>query len=336
MKTSQIRRQQGLTMIELMVAITLGLMILAGVSAIFVRNSRTGEEIRKANQQTENGRYASGLLADDLKNAGYLAEFDPSLLSTPSAPNPCATDLPSLKAGMAMPVQAYDNGATVPSCISDHKTGTDIIVVRRASTCALGQAGCDAAVSGAVYMQASGCNSATELSSGDFTTFFRMDTDLAQLDRKRVDCSSTPAPVYRYRVHIYFIANNYKSGDGIPTLKRVEVDPSGNTLVPLVEGIEDLQVEYGVDNVTALPGSLTGTPASYTSSPASDEAMRNVVAARLHLLARSTTPSMGYVDTRTYALGPGVSYTPSGAAAAYKRHVYETAVRINNTAGRNL
>ena len=335
MKASQIRRQQGLTMIELMVAMTLGLMILAGVSAIFVRNSRTGEEIRKANQQIENGRYASGLLADDLKNAGYLGEFDPSPLSTPTAPDPCATDLPSLKAGMAMPVQAYDNGATVPTCISDYKTGTDIIVVRRASTCALGQAGCDAAVSGAVYMQASGCNSPTELGSGIVTNFYAMNTDLAQLTRKRVDCT-TLAPIYKYRVHIYFIANNDRSGDGIPTLKRLEVDPSGNTLVPLVEGIEDLQVEYGVDNVTALPGSLTGTPASYTSSPVSDVAMRYVVAARLHLLARSTTPSMGYVDTRTYALGPGVSYTPSGAAAAYKRHVYETAVRINNTAGRNL
>ena len=333
MNTPRIERQQGLTLVELMIAVTLGLMILAGATTIFVRNSRTSEEIRKANQQIENGRYASGLLADDLKNAGYLAEFDPSTLSTPTAPNPCATDLASLKAGMAMPVQGYDNGATVPTCISDYKTGTDIIVVRRASTCALGEPGCDAAVSGAVYLQASGCNDASELGSGDVTKFYAMDTVLTNLTRKRVDCIGTnPAPVHQYRVHIYFIANNYKTGDGIPTLKRAELGVSSFSVVPLVEGIENLQVEYGVDNLTTP----TGTPASFTSSPASDQAMRNAVAARLHLLARSTTPSLGQADAKTYALGPGVTYTPSGADAAYKRHLYEATVRINNTAERNM
>jgi type IV pilus assembly protein PilW len=133
-------------------------------------------------------------------------------------------------------------------------------------------------------------------------------------------------------VHIYFVANNYKSGDGIPTLKRVELGPSGFSIVPLVEGIENLQIEYGVDNLT----SPTGAPATFTASPASDLAMRNIVAAKIHLLARSPTPSAGYADTRTYALGSTVSYTPSGADATYKRHVYEATVRINNTAGRNM
>jgi type IV pilus assembly protein PilW len=331
MKTPRIARQQGLTLVELMVAVTLGLMILAGATTIFVRNSKTSDEIKKANQQIESGRYASNLLADDLKNAGYLAELDPSALPTPTAPNPCAADVPSLKLGMAMPVQGYDNGATVPTCISDYKTGTDIVVVRRASTCALGQAGCDGVLSGAVYLQASGCNSATELGSGNVANFYAMDTVVTSLTRTRVDCT-TPAPVYQYRVHIYFVANNYRTGDGIPTLKRAELGPSGFTVVPLVEGIEDLQLEYGVDNLTTP----SGAPASFTSAPASDQAMRNAVAARLHLLARSTTPSMGYSDTRTYAVGPGVSYTPSGAAAAYKRHLYETTVRINNTAERNM
>lgn len=332
MKIPSKGRQQGLTLVELMIAITLGLMILAGATTIFVRNSRTGDEIKKANQQIENGRYASALLADDLKNAGYLAEFDPTQLPTPTAPDPCATDLASLKAALSMPVQGYDNGATVPSCISDYKTNTDIIVVRRASTCALGEPGCDAAVSGAVYFQASGCNSATELGSGNVDNYYAMDTVQTNLTRKRVDCSATLAPVHQYRVHIYFIANNYKTGDGIPTLKRAELGASGFSVVPLVEGIEDLQIEYGIDNLTTP----TGAPDSFTSSPASDQAMRNTVAARLHLLARSTTPSLGHADTKTYSLGTGVSHTPSAADAAYKRHVYEATVRINNTAGRNM
>jgi type IV pilus assembly protein PilW len=331
MKIPHTARQQGFTLIEMMIALTLGLMILAGTTAIFVRNSRTSDEIKRANQQIENGRYAMSLLGSDLRNAGYLAEFDPSTLPTPVAPNACATDLPSLAAGLAMPVQGYDNGAGMPGCISDYKTGTDIVVVRRASGCALGDAGCDAAVNGAVYLQASGCNSPTELGSGQPANYFVLDTDQSKLNRKKVDCATT-APVHQYQVHIYFVANNYKSGDGIPTLKRAELGSSGFSIVPLVEGIENLQIEYGVDNLTAL----TGAPATFTTSPASDLAMRNIVAAKIHLLARSPTPTAGYVDSRTYAVGPNVSYTPSGADANYKRHVYEATVRINNTAGRNM
>lgn len=331
MKTPRKKRQQGLTLVELMVAIALGLMILAGATSIFVRNSRTSDEIKKANQQIENGRYASALLAEELKNAGYLVQLDPTAMPTPNAPDPCATDVPSLIAAMAMPVQAYDNDTTVPTCINDYKSGTDIIVVRRASTCAVGESGCDAVVSGAVYLQTSGCNHASELGSGNITNHYAMDTVLTNLTRKRVDCM-TAAPIHQYRVHIYYIANNYRTGDGIPTLKRAELGASGFSTVPLVEAIENLQVEYGIDNVSTP----TGAPAVYTSSPADDQAMRNIVAARLHLLARSATPSIGYNDTRTYALGPGVSYTPGGAAATYKRHVYEATVRVNNTAGRNM
>jgi type IV pilus assembly protein PilW len=326
-----LRRQQGTSLIEIMIAITIGLIILAGTTTLFVRNSRTHDEIRRANQQIENGRYASSLLADDFRNAGYLAEFDPSTMSTPAAPDPCATDLTSLAAAMAMPVQGINNAASIPSCLSDVKTGTDILVIRRASTCAVGETGCDAAVNGMAYLQASGCNSATELGSNNVNTYYALDTNTSNLTKTRVDCA-TLAPIHRYRVHIYFVANNNVASDGVPTLKRAELGAGAFSIVPLVEGIENLQLEYGVDTI-ATP---TGMPATWTSDPGSDAGWRNVVAAKIHVLARASTPSSAYTDAKTYTVGPEVSYTPSGAAANYKRHVYDTTARVNNTAQRNM
>lgn len=323
--------QQGTSLIELMVATALGLMIVAGATAIFVGNSRTQDGILKAHQLLENGRYAAALLSEDFRNAGYLAQFDPSKMATPVAPDPCATDLPSLRAGLAMPVQGVNNGTTVPSCIRDVRPGTDIVVMRRANACAVGDTGCEPMVENAVYLQASGCNSATQLGSGDPTTYVVLDRDPAAFDRTKVDCTA-PAPLYRYQVNIYFIAQNYKSQDGIPTLKRAELGPSGFSIVPLVEGIENLQVEYGVDSVTAP----SGIAAVFTSDPNSDEAWRRTVAARIHLLARSSAPSIGFVDTKTYSLGTHTVFKPTGVEATYKRHVFEAAVRVNNTAGRNL
>jgi type IV pilus assembly protein PilW len=327
----QHQRQQGASLIEIMIAITIGLVILAGTTTLFVRNSRTHDEIRRANQQIENGRYAASLLGDDFRNAGYLAEFDPTPMPTPAAPNPCATDLASLAAAMAMPVQGFNNAAAIPTCVSDVKSGTDIVAIRRASTCAVGDTGCDAAIAGAVYLQASGCNSATELGSGNVDTYYALDTNTSNLSKTRVDCA-TRAPLHQYRVHIYFVANNNVAGDGIPTLKRAELGPSGFSIVPLVEGIENLQLEYGLDSISAP----TGMPASYSADPGSDAGWRNVVAVKIHVLARAATASAGYADTKTYTLGQGVTYTPSGAAASYKRHVYDTTARVNNTAQRNM
>ena len=134
-------KQSGLSLVELMISVTLGLLILGGATTVFVNISNTRQEIEKAGRQIENGRYAMQLLSDDLANAGFLAEFDPTPLTTTalaSLPDACATDLATLRTALPLHVQGYDNGAGAPTCITDVKTDTDIVVVRRASTCVAG------------------------------------------------------------------------------------------------------------------------------------------------------------------------------------------------------
>src|SRR5258707_15415514 len=149
-KTGRAQTQQfGYTIIELMIAITISLIILASLVSIFANNSRTRAEIERANQQTENGRYALQLIADDLHNAGYLAEFNPGCvnltcpLPTPAAkPDPSDTSVVGLNGALPIAVQGYDNGAGAPACLVDVRAGTDILVVRHERTSAVGGAGC--------------------------------------------------------------------------------------------------------------------------------------------------------------------------------------------------
>lgn len=345
--------QTGLSLIELMISITLGLFILLGLTVIAVNNIRTGDEVERANQQIENGRYAMQVLTDEFRNAGYFAEFNPSLNTTPATkPDPCSATLADLNSAMPIAVQGYAGGSTAPTCLSDVKANTDIVVIRRVSTCAIGDAGCDASITNAPYFQASGCGSITELGSTSTnysTSYYALDTAAGNLTRHTKDCT-TLAPVYQYFTRIYFIANNDKASDGIPTLKRAELgnsaSPGGFTIVSLVEGIEDLQIEYGLDN----PLSTTGTPVAYTADPDSYNSCssattptctawwQNVVAVKIHLLARSTEPTTGFSSTKTYAMGLNASGNPvvdGPFSDAYKRHAYASTVRINNTAGRN-
>jgi type IV pilus assembly protein PilW len=336
-------RQFGYTIIELMIAITISLMILASLVAIFANNSRTRVEIERANQQTENGRYALQLIVDDLHNAGYLAEFNPGPLPTPAAkPNPCDATVAGLNTALPIAVQGYDNGANAPACLNDLRAGTDILVVRHASTCAVGSAGCDANLAGAPYFQTSGCDNAAELASGNIADSFRLDTNPANFTLHQNLCVLLAAQ-YRYLTYIYFVANDDKAGDGIPTLMRAELGAAGFTIMPLVEGVENLQIEYGLD--TSSP--TAGSPAVYTADPDSYNGCtpavcvgywRNTVAAKINVLTRNTTATQGYVDSKTYTLGlnfDGSVNTVGPFNDGYKRHAYESVVTLNNIAGRN-
>lgn len=339
----QAARDAGYSVVELMVAITVGLMILAGLVTLFANNSRARAEIDRANQQIESGRYALQMLEDALHNAGYLAEFNPTVLATPSAdPIACDTSLAGLAAALPIAVQGYDNGAGAPSCVSDLRPGTDILVLRRASSCAVGDSGCDADVPGDFYFQASACDNTSELASGNIATYYRLDSNTGNLSLHQKDCA-TAAGLHQYRVEIYFIANDDKTGDGIPTLKRAELGAGSFNIVPLVEGVENMQIEYGLD--TTVP--TTGAPAVYTANPdlyngcnpaACVGYWRNTVAAKINLLTRSTTTTPGYTDTKTYSLGmnaDGSANTVGPIGDGYKRHLYASVVRLNNPSGRN-
>jgi len=349
MRVHRPTRLRGYSIIELMVAITIGLIILAALVTLFAGNSRERGEIERANQQTENGRYALELIADDLRDAGYLASFNPGTVAGPNPqlviptalPNACATGVATLNSAVSIAIQGYDDGANAPACIADLRPGTDILVVRRASTCAVGTAGCDAQVGGDVYLQASGC--ATEFAAG---TYYALDSNLASLNLHQKDCAAA-AQIYQFRTHIYFVANDDKPGDGIPTLKRAELAAGAFTApVPLVEGIDNLQLEYGLD--TATP--TTGSPAVYTADPSSYNGCapttvptcvgnwRNVVTAKINVLARNLTPTQGYTDAKTYTLGltaGGVPNTVGPFNDGFKRHAYYSVARLNNPADRN-
>ena len=131
------------------------------------------------------------------------------------------------------------------------------------------------------------------------------------------------APFYQ---RIYFVSTcsgtdcSASGANSIPTLKRIDITPSGAaTPKPIVDGIENLQFDYGIDT-TAAPGD--GSPDVYTNTtahaatvPSTLAEWQNVMAVRIHVLARNLDTTGGHTDTKTYALGP-VSVTPGGGFQA--------------------
>ncbi|HEX9390494.1 MAG TPA: PilW family protein [Usitatibacteraceae bacterium] len=360
--------QGGFSLIELMIGMTLGLLVLAGLITVFVQSSQTRNEIERNNRQIESGRYAVSLLTEDLRMAGYLSSFDPyqAIIKPGSAPlgggtpitampDPCNATLSGNASSWVnsyfFHIQGIDNvvTATIPSCLSDVKVGSDIVVIRRTSTCVAGPtagANCDAAISGAPYFQASNCYQAGELatntgSTSDYLSYFVLSTDTSAttMNKHAIDCTAR-ASYNRYLVHIYFVANNNVGTDGVPTLKRAELGAGAFTIVPLVEGIENLQLSYGVDtdNDGVING-FTTDPGTYNScaGAACVANWLSVYAVKINVLAKNTQASQGFTDSKTYALGQldnGSDNTFGPFGDAYKRHVYNSVVRLDNPAGR--
>jgi type IV pilus assembly protein PilW len=329
--------QAGLSLVELMVSMALGLMILAGVLTLFFNTSAARSEVERTSRQIENGRYAVELLTKDVRLAGFYGEFDAAAAPVPAAlpANPCSLAPADWEASLALHLQGYDDAGfvSVDCALANLKPGTDVLVVRRARTCLAGVGGCDAAVAGQPYIQTSFCAS-------EVTPFKLGREDAIAFDLKEKDCVAT-ADKREYYARIYFVSDDNGAGDDVPTLKRLELTGAGWATVPLVEGIEAFQVEYGLD------GDGDGAPDVYVANPSDYPAgacagacpvnnWMNVVTVRFHVLARNLEASPGYVDTKTYELGMDASGNPVtlSPGGAYRRHVYSSLVRVANAAGR--
>ena len=119
---------RGFSLVELMIAITIGFVILLGLSVVFYTSTVSRKEIDRSARQIENGRYAMQVLSDDLKLAGYVAEFNPNVLPLPGAkPNPCLTTVADLNA--QLPLHVCGGPASTLPWLGDDDPVTDAITM---------------------------------------------------------------------------------------------------------------------------------------------------------------------------------------------------------------
>ncbi|MDP3845551.1 MAG: PilW family protein [Pseudomonas sp.] len=356
---------RGFGLIELMVAMTLGLLLTVGILTLYLDMSRSSAELAKTNLQIENGRLAIQLLRDDLVHAGFwngfIPEFDDLTLETvpvdypATLPAPCAaysTWTASFKGDLlGTGVQLYSGVPTgCESALPDAVVGSDVLLVRHAQTCVAGVGNCEADTSDKLYFQTSQCEGEARyvLADSGFTLHKR-------------DCT-TAAEKRKFVNSIYYLRDYAVSpGDGIPTLMQSSFDlVSGNLTqqpaVAMIEGVQAMRFELGVDNISdsgaavnysqAVLWADTTEPivkdsptnrgdgaadAFCTSGTCTLDDMLNSVQIKVHLLVRDLEPSQGYSSDKTYSLA-GSTLGPY--SDNFKRHVYATTVRLSNISGR--
>jgi type IV pilus assembly protein PilW len=364
-------RLRGLTLIELMISITLGLVVLAALSTVFVNSARSNAALAARTAQIDSGRSAIWVLQDNIANAGFWDGFTPTYdnFTISTAPSDAPT-------GIADPCQAFSaltwtnayktnlighailaSDASIGSCssvITDRVAATDVLVVRHAERCTTGSSNCDADTTGMVYFTASRCPTTT--------TSYVLGTS-SHADMLQKDCTTAITTKRALVSNLYYVRSYMSTvGDGIPTLVRSQLQVSGGTMVAgtataLIEGVEQFRVELGVDSISKSGESVSVTQAiswddpstkvtaknrgdgvpdgdfvrCTTASPCSADTLTNVVAVRVGLLTKAQSTSKEVVGSRTYVIA-GATLGPY--TDGYRRDAYTSTIRLHNVAGR--
>lgn len=339
------RHATGFSLVELMVALTIGVFLLGGLSTLLFYNSQARTEMEKSAEQIENGRYALDVLAADLQMAGFYSEFAPRDVQFGTADN-CATSGMGFNAGTSpvtfpMPVYGYPVGGSVSpttSCLDNMVPNSEVLVIRRVSSTTV-----TTPASGEYYLQGTACALATQS--------YVYDTLAANFTLKTRDCV-TAVPLRKFIVHVYYLSSCDDcsgAGDGIPTLKMAEFSQGTMKTVPLTQGIQDIHYEYGIDmdgngavDCYVADPNLDNSASCPTVSPVYSWSnaltnWSNVASVRVNLLARNTNKTNDWTDTRKYDLGRldgSNAIVYSGPFNdQYKRHAYSAVARLWNLGG---
>lgn len=336
------RRAPGFSLIEMMIAMSIGLFLLLGIATLTSSHSRSTRELDMASRQIEAGRFAIQYVGNDLGLAGFYGNFGPKGAGI-STPDPCATtvagfgfDNTTSPITLPAPAYGYAPGAAAPACLTNVKPNTAIIVVRRVSSVSIATG---AATASETYVQAAQCT--TDPRS------FVVDTNTASFTLHQKDCT-TVAGIRKYMVRTYYVSScdvcTGPNADTKSTLKVAEMGGGAITITPLAEGIRDLEADYGIDldnngsadcyvldpgvDNSATCGAVWATAPGYS---AGIQNWANVVTVRLHVLAENTEPSTDWTDDRVYDMGLAGTVGPIGDNV--KRHAYSAVIRISNVAG---
>lgn len=134
------RRARGFTMIELMVAMLLGLIVIGGVSSVFL----AGQQTYRANEalsDVENGsRTAFEMLTRDLRDVGFTGCDN----SSGRVANVINSNTVLWYANWALPLQGYDDASKDPALLNI--TGNGVPIAKQSSVSVLGTVSSDVSV----------------------------------------------------------------------------------------------------------------------------------------------------------------------------------------------
>lgn len=352
-------RQRGLSLVELMVAMTIGLMVVVTIGYVYLGAARVFRSLDAASRIQDNVRYAFERISYDVRMAGFTGcsfrtranvlnppadwshgLFEGAVVGYESGVSTYPSDVGGVLRGDALSLVLADNSREYivashnpPSAQfqltanHDLKQG-ELLVVTDCSHAALFQM---TNVNNNNNIATVNHNTGNATTPGNCTKGFGLP----------VDCTNPNGTAYefppgsrilRLKAYTYYIGTN---AAGEPALFRRALGTSGvnatTTADEVIDGIEDMQILLGVDTSPTADGVVdTYTTADQvpTLAPGASagEQWDRVLAVRVHLLAVSTAQQEVNTQIQPYAYA-GASVTPTDRRM---RKAFTTTIAIRN------
>lgn len=335
-------RLRGLTLIELMIALTLSMLVLGVIIAILMGSRQTYRVNEAMTRMQDNARYAFQVLSRDIRGAGYFGCAGADVVPTNTLNGP--TDFLYSFGRAIQGYEATGSSAWTPApdgSITSPLGGTDIIVIRgvegsdvnvpsytiTAPSTAPGSTddpkvpSASGLATGDVVL-VSDCLAAaifqiTGMTAGAFYTVGHVAGAGAPGNAtKDLGKAYTGGKILKIATRVYYIRTN---ADGRPALYR---KAGAAAAEEVVEGVENMQVQYGED--TSPNRDLTADV--YRNADAVADWSR-VVSVRVSLLMQTIDNNVASQAQRyTYN---GATTTPADRRL---RQIYSTVIALRNRA----
>jgi len=298
------KNQQGFSLLEIILSLSVGLVLFAGIMSVFVGMRTTTQETNSLGALQENGRFALNVLTDDLMRQSFWGDLAQALSSSntinnglPAMPN--ATDCTGQGLNNSSFPQAVGSfraiwGVTAVStnpinCINDARLGSDVLQVKRVLATPL-----------------------PPLADG---TPGNPDNDRYWLNTNIANGVIFPGTIaapfvnnsrlWQYQHHVYYVRDEAQGNDTVPVLMQATLSNGGASLMtfqPLIEGIEVIRFMYGVDTsddraVNAYISASQMTNGYWNNTDG------KIIAVKVYILARDILPDDDYDNTNSYLLG---------------------------------
>lgn len=280
-------RQRGVNLIEIMVAMVIGLFLVIGATTLYVRSKRSADIDDSIARLQETARYGMSILEMDVRMANYWgmkkdgADIDNKVANDAAtaglvgSSNDCGTNY-------AIDVEQYieaTNNSYGLACDAknDAVTDSDTLTVRRAAS----------------TLASSGSDTHLQICSNRKVANIVKDAGIV--------CDGE---LHNLIANAYYVDTGSDQNSAYPSLRRktLEAGPEFND-IEIIPGVEDMQVQLGRSIAVNDPNA-----AQYVDPGASTAGQ--IVAVRVWLLVRAERAEPGYSDTQTYQYGDR-TYTPN-------------------------
>jgi hypothetical protein len=140
-----------------------------------------------------------------------------------------------------------------------------------------------------------------------------------------------PLCTFDFQTHVYYVAGSSSAGPTVPSLRRKTIVNGQLVDQELITGVEDFQVQLGVDTDGDNDVERYVDADHAIVTPLVGNA--KVLAVRVWLMFRAEQPEIGFTDGASYSYADVANYRP---ADGFRRALVNKTIMLRNFRGNNL